>query len=43
MQEMGQTTGGSNQQASASAEDVQNPQTARGQKTKAVVVDLTDD
>lgn len=43
MQELRQLTEGSEEQASASAEDVQEPQNPRGQKRKAVVVDLTDE
>ncbi|KAG9837886.1 hypothetical protein KCU98_g10477, partial [Aureobasidium melanogenum] len=41
MQELGRTTGGSEDRTSASAEDVQGPQNRK--KRKAVVFDLTDD
>lgn len=41
MQELGRTTGGSEDRTSASAEDVQGPQDRK--KRKAVVFDLTDD
>ncbi|KAH0157794.1 hypothetical protein KCU67_g7769, partial [Aureobasidium melanogenum] len=43
MQELGKTTGGSEDRTSASAEDAQSPQNPRGKKRKAVVFDLTDD